>query len=196
MTNLRAAAVWLGLLVGLGGCASSGAPARFHTLLASGEGAGVSARAAPALRVEVLPVTLPVQVDVAQIVVRLPDGSMRPLEHERWIAPLADEIRAALALRIDAALADVPSNSGAPWRVTIDVQRFDSTLGASASLQALWSLQAPGGAALRCQVNDREAVASGITALVTAHRALIERLGDAIARALRAAAAGAAPACA
>jgi hypothetical protein len=48
---------------------------------------------------------------------------------------------------------------------------------------------------LRCQVNDREAVAPGITALVAGHRALMQRLGDAIARALRAVAAGVAPAC-
>ena len=106
--------------------------------------------------------TLPVQVDVAPIVVRLPDDSMRALEHERWIAPLADEIRAALALRIDAALAAAPAapTAAAPWRVALDVQRFDSTLGGAASMQAVWSLQQAGsGVLLRCQVNDREPVA-------------------------------------
>jgi hypothetical protein len=143
-------------------------------------------------------VTLPVQVDVAQIVVRLPDDSMRALEHERWIAPLGDEIRAALALRIDAALASLPPGApAAPWRVALDVQRFDSTLGGAAGLQVLWSLQQPGhGTVLRCQVTDREAVASGPAALVEGHRALLRRLADAIVRALRAAAAGAVPACA
>ena len=143
--------------------------------------------------------TLPVQVDVAPIVVRLPDDSMRALEHERWIAPLADEIRAALALRIDAALAAAPAapTAAAPWRVALDVQRFDSTLGGAASVQAVWSLQQAGsGVLLRCQVNDREPVAAGPVALVAGHRLIVERLGDAIGRAVRAAAGGAAPACA
>jgi uncharacterized lipoprotein YmbA len=184
------------------GCASTSTPARFHTLLPpTGDSAAARTHAAPAVRVEVLPVTLPVQVDVAQIVVRLPDDTMRALEHERWIAPLADEIRSALALRIDAALvasaAPTAAVSAAPWRVALQVQRFDSTLGGSASLQAVWSLEQPGGGtALRCQVNDREAVAASPVALVAGHRAIVERLGDAIGRALRAAAAGAAPACA
>jgi uncharacterized protein len=141
-------------------------------------------------------VTLPAQVDVPQIVVRLPDDSMRALEHERWIAPLADEIRAAVALRIDAALMAAPATADVAWRVQLDVQRFDSTLGAAASLQVLWSLQPQGqGVALRCQVTDRQAVANGAVALVDAHRAMLERLGDAIGRALRAAASGSAPAC-
>jgi uncharacterized lipoprotein YmbA len=147
----------------------------------------------------VLPVTLPAQVDVPQIVVRLADDSMRALEHERWIAPLADEIRAAIALRIDAALATAPAPAvaTAPVRVAIEVQRFDSTLGDAAGLQTLWSLQQAGsGTALRCLVNDRQPVADGPAALVAAHRALLERLGDAIGRALRAAAAGGVPACA
>jgi uncharacterized lipoprotein YmbA len=195
----HAMAAVLGLVAGLCGCASTSEPARFHTLLpAAGDRAATSTRAAPPVRVEVLPVTLPVQVDVAQIVVRLPDDSMRALEHERWIAPLADEIRAALALRIDAALSDLAATSvDAPWRVTLDVQRFDSTLGGAAGLQALWSLQPSGnGTALRCQVNDREAVAAGPAALVSGHRAMLQRLGDAIARALRTAATGGKPACA
>jgi uncharacterized protein len=192
-------ALALGLAAGLCGCASSGAPARFHSLMAPIDGAAASTRAAPGLRVEVLPVTLPAQVDVPQIVVRLPDDSMRALEHERWIAPLADEIRAAIVLRIDAALsaAPAPAVASQPFRIALEVQRFDSTLSGTASLQALWSLQPPGSStALRCQVNDRQAVANGPAALVAGHRALLERLGDAIGRALRTAAAGGVPVCA
>jgi uncharacterized protein len=199
MSRRHVGLVWaLGLLALLGGCASSGTPARFHTLVPSIDSAA-STRRAPGLRVEVLPVTLPAQVDVPQVVVRLPDDSMRALEHERWIAPLADEIRAAMTLRIDAALAAAPAPAGAsqPFRIALEVQRFDSTLGGAASLQALWSLQPPGsGTALRCLVNDRQAVADGPAALVAAHRALLERLADAIGRAVRVAAAGGVPVCA
>jgi uncharacterized lipoprotein YmbA len=187
----------LGLAAALCGCASTSTPARFHSLVPS-DSAEVTTRSASALRVEVLPVTLPVQVDVPQIVVRLPDDSLRALEHERWIAPLADEIRAAIALRIDAVLAaaSAPAAASQPLRVALEVQRFDSALGGAASLQALWSLQLPSGTVLRCQVNDRQTVADGPVALVAGHRALLQRLGDAIGRALRVAAAGGVPACA
>ena len=186
------------LAAGLCGCASNSTPARFHTLMPPLVGAAPASRPAPALRAEVLPVTLPVQVDVAQIVVRLPDDSMRALEHERWIAPLADEIRAALALRIDAALAAAPAmpTAAAPWRVALEVQRFDSTLGGAAGMQAVWSLQQASSVMLRCQLNDREPVAAGPVALVAGHRLIVERLGDAIGRAVRAAAGGATPTCA
>jgi len=195
----RRAVAALMLAAGLCGCASTSTPARFHTLVPPLVSAAPASRPAPALRAEVLPVTLPVQVDVAPIVVRLPDDSMRALEHERWIAPLADEIRAALALRIDAALAAAPAapTAAAPWRVALDVQRFDSTLGGAASVQAVWTLQQAGsGVMLRCQLNDREPVAAGSVALVAGHRLIVERLGDAIGRAVRAAAGGAAPTCA
>ena len=187
------------LATGLYGCASTSTPSRFHTLMPPLHSAATASRAAPALRFEVMPVTLPVQVDVAPIVVRLPDDSMRALEHERWIAPLADEIRAALMLRIDAAVNAAPAAPVAPtpWRVSLDVQRFDSTLGDAASVQAVWSLQQGGGTpALRCQVQQREAVAPGPVALVAGHRAIVERLGDAMARALLVAAGGGTPACA
>ncbi|HET9205538.1 MAG TPA: ABC-type transport auxiliary lipoprotein family protein [Burkholderiaceae bacterium] len=195
----RVAAAALMGVAGLVGCASTSTPARFHTLMPPVVEAAPAARPAPALRAEVMPVTLPVQVDVAPIVVRLPDDSMRALEHERWIAPLADEIRSALALRIDAALAAAPATptTAAPWRVALEVQRFDSTLGGAAGLQALWSLQQAGGSVvLRCQVNDREPVAAGAVALVSGHRSIVGRLGDAIGRAVRAAANGGTPACA
>ena len=201
-------AVALGLAAGLCGCGSQiGMPDRFHSLLPPPDNVAAATRAAPGLRVEVLAVTVPVQVDMPQIVLRLPDDSMRAIEHERWIAPLADEIRAAIALRIDAALTAAPAAAAASapatavatplFRVALEVQRFDSTLGDAASLRALWTLQQQGvGTALRCQVNDREAIASGPAALVAGHRVMLERLGDAIGRAVRAAAAGTVPACA
>jgi uncharacterized protein len=191
-------AVALCLAIALPGCGTTSTPARFHSLVAPPDDAAARAtRSAPDLRVELMPVTLPAQVDVPQIVVRLPDDSLRALEHERWIAPLADEIRTALRLRIDAALGAAPAAAAAaPWRVALDVQRFDSALGGAASLQVTWSLQQQGsGALLRCRVTDRQAVADGPVALVAAHRAILERLGDAIARALRSAAAGGVPAC-
>ena len=48
----------------------------------------------------------------AATVVSINADLVTALEHERWIAPLADEMRAALTLRIDAALVDAPAATG------------------------------------------------------------------------------------
>ena len=80
---------------------------------------------------------------------------------------------------------------------SLDVQRFDSTLGRAASVQLLWSLRPNGGAAvLRCQASYEEPVGNGASALAAGYRTVFERLGDVIGQALKsAAAAGATPSC-
>jgi uncharacterized lipoprotein YmbA len=187
--------------LGLVGCGST-PPTHYHSLLAPPVSSG-GARAAPVpgVRFDVLQVTVPVQVDVPQIVLRLPDDSMAVLEHERWIAPLGDEIRAAITLRIEQALLQGTPGPVAvaerPWRVRLDVQRFDSMPGRVASVQVQWSLQAAvGGTALRCQASYEQPVAGGVAALTAGHRALFERLGDVIGQALKVAAGGGTPSCA
>ena len=197
-TLWRAVAVPLVIL--LAGCSTASPPTRYHSLVAAlpPSGAGAKALPAPSLRVQVLPVLMPVQVDVPQLVVRNADDSLAVLEYERWIAPLGDEIRDAVTLRIDQMLAQ--ANPGAAgdhiWRVRIDVQRFDSMLGRAASMQVQWSLRATGGGpSLRCQASYEQAVGPGVGALAAGHRALVERLGDVIGQALKAAAAGSQPSC-
>lgn len=177
---------------------SSAPPTHFHSLVALPASTGAAVKTVPpsGVRFEVLPVTVPVQVDLPQMVVRLADGTLAVLEHERWIAPLADEIRAAVTLRAEQVLAD--ATAVAPerrWRVQLDVQRLDSLLGRSAAVQLQWSLHSAGATALRCQARDEQPVAAGAAALAAAHRALFERLGDVIGRAIKVAAAGGTPAC-
>jgi uncharacterized lipoprotein YmbA len=195
---------WLSLWVlaaVLSGCSST-PPTHFHSLVAPPASTGNAAVAVPAssVRFEVLPVTVPVQVDVPQFVVRLGDGSIAVLEHERWVAPLPDEIRSAVTLRAEQTLAAAPAANSATspglWRVSLDVQRFDAALGRAAGVQLSWSLR-PAGAAtvLRCQASYEEPVANGAGALAAGYRTVFERLGDVIGQALKAAAAGATPSC-
>jgi len=189
------------LAAAVAGCSST-PPTHFHSLVAPAVTPGNVAVAVPAssVRFEVLPVTVPAQVDVPQFVVRVADGSITVLEYERWVAPLPEEIRSAVALRVEQTLADAPiANSTASpgvWRVTLDVQRFEATLGRAASVQLSWSLR-PSGAAplLRCQASYEEAVGNGASALAAGYRTVFERLGDVIGQALRAAAGGATPSC-
>jgi uncharacterized protein len=198
---VAAAQPWL--LAGALAACGSPPPTHFHSLLATPASTGNATHVAPAagVRFEVLPVALPAQVDVPQFVVRLSDGSMVVLEHDRWIAPLGDEIRSAVTLRVGQSLADVPLSSNAAsaavWGVGLEVQRFDSMMGRSVGVQLQWSLQPGGGAAvLRCQAHYEEQVGAGASALAAGYRAVFERLGDAIGRALSVAAAGGTPACA
>ena len=176
------------------GCTSA-PPTRFHTLLDA-----PTAPAAPAgapLAWELLPVTVPAQVDQPQLVVRAGDGTLALLESERWIAPLADEYRAALAERLTRALgppAGAGSAGGKLWRIRVDVQRFDSLPAAYAREEATWSVAA-GGSTLTCHGSLQERVDAGFPALAAGHRRAIERLGDAIAATLRELAAGRTPAC-
>jgi hypothetical protein len=199
--RVRMAWMPLWVVAAAAGCSST-PPTHYHSLVAPAVSTGNSVSVVPTSSVhfEVLPVTVPVQVDVPQFVVRLADGSIAVLEHERWIAPLPDEIRSAVALRVGQTLAGAPAaNSAAAqdvWRVHIDVQRFDSTLGRAASVQLLWSLRPTGGAAvLRCQASYEEPVGNGASALAAGFRTVFERLGDVIGQALKSAAAAGTPSC-
>jgi uncharacterized lipoprotein YmbA len=185
----------------LGGCAGNQAPDRFHTLLPAERAPAAAATAAPgaaALYVDVLPVRVPAQVDHAQWVLRQPDDSLLLLEHERWAAPLPDELRSALVEALGARwgatdVRSVAAPAPAVWRLRVDVQRFESLPGREARLEAAWSLSSTqrGGAALVCRGAFREAAnGPGVPALAAAHRRAVVQLADAIGRDLRALQAG------
>ncbi len=127
------------------GCAAPPA-VHYHTLVAP---AGVPAAAgSPPLQFELLPVGVPAQVDQEPLVVRPAGGdAMLPLENERWIAPLADELRSAVSVRIAEAIGavdvtDLPRPPGATvLRIKIDVRRFDAVMASHTDLEASWSLR-------------------------------------------------------
>ena len=181
------------------GCASSTPPPRFHTLLSAPEAGTVPpSPASPGW--EVLTVTVPPQVDRPQWVVRQADDALVVLEDERWAAPLADEIGAAVADRLRRAAPATSLAAGRrPWRIAIDVQRFDSAPGRVVRLEAEWSLR-PGDATAagwRCRGAFDRPAGPNYASLAAAHRDLAAQLGDAIARGLAVGLAGAtAPVCA
>lgn len=176
----------------MAGCGSA-APPRFHSLLAE-----PLRLAAPRLSWRLAPVIVPAQVDQPQIVVRRADGSIAVLERERWHAPLQDELRDALIEQLGARLgpAGQPVAAGRPeWRITLDVQRFDSTPG-RASLVAQWQLQsAASRAGQGCSVQYTQAVAEGVPALAAGHQRNLVQLAAALASVLLELDAGQTPAC-
>jgi uncharacterized protein len=179
---------------------SSVPPPRFHTLMPAPTTATTQARPSGPVAWEVLPVGIPAQVDQPQWVVRAADGSLAVLEQERWIAPLADEIRAAIAARLTQLLgapAPAPTSRGL-LRVRVDLQRFDASLGGESRLEATWSVRADdaAGAPSGCQGVFVQATAgASYTALARAHQQTVAALAEAIGASVAAAGKGQGVAC-
>ena len=174
MRDRRALAV---LLLTLAACAT---PAKTHYYSLSPESppAAQAPGAAPAYRVAIGPATVPEAVDRAQIVLRLAPNRYAIADAERWAQPLTREIPRVLAAEIARRLpaAQVASESqyggqSADFRVWIDVLRFESVPGESATLEVAWSVRGRSGARLReaRSLSVEKAGASGVAALVAAH---------------------------
>jgi uncharacterized protein len=194
--RLSASAVLGALLVA---CGTQQAP-RFHSLMPTLASVPAAPRAAGTAW-QLLPVVIPAQVDQPQFVVRRADDTFAVLEQERWVAPLGDEIRGALAEHMAGTLGvpgATPAAGRKDWRVAVEVQRFDSTPGRS-TLVAQWTVQvvqAGGDApALRCRTLFQQSVGADIPALAGGHRQGVQRLGAAIATAVAALDAGRAGDC-
>ncbi|MFK2876799.1 PqiC family protein [Rhodanobacter hydrolyticus] len=188
------------LALAVAGCAS--APMHYYTLTTQG---------APAVRIapvpypfELSPVNVPAQVDVPQLVVRTGGQGMQPLNDQRWIAPLGDEIHSALSADLASALgvADMgglPGNGQPRLRITLDVRRFESVPGDHALIEAAWSLHLAGTSggqdALSCTSLVNEQVGAGYDALVAGHQQALASLANRIAAAARAYEAGNRPGC-
>jgi uncharacterized lipoprotein YmbA len=190
----RGTAIGVAVLALLAGCGSA-QPPRYHTLMPAPASTVRPPAPAGSLAWEVLPVAVPAGVDQPQWVVRTVDGSLAVLEQERWIAPLGEEIRAAVADRLtqDVGAPAASAESRKRWRIRIDVHRFDSAPGREARLEATWTLSsdADAAAALRCRGEFVQALAaSGYLALATGHQRAVTALADAIGSELKALNAG------
>jgi uncharacterized lipoprotein YmbA len=198
---LRVAAV--ACVLALAACAAQ-APTHFHSLMPPevAPRAASAASAAP-LVVAIEPVRVPAQVDQPQWVVRLPDGSLAVLEQERWASALPDEFRAALLERLIVGHGAIdartqPAPAAPPWRIALDVRRFDSVPGSEARIEGSWTIQgsrAGRPVAARCEWLLREPAPGGMVALAEAHRRAVARLADGLAIALDRAARGDPAAC-
>ncbi len=184
-----AAATLVTLSALLTGCGSTPAT-RYYTLMPP---PGADERAVTATRIEweLLPVVIPAQIDQPQWVVRKADGSLAVLEQERWIAPLGDEIRGAVAERLTRAfgppLATGSAGKAPHWRIRIDVQRFDLIPGRETRLVADWSVRGDG-VAISCVTSVTQQVAEpDYVRMAHAQQQAVSKLADAIGAALQAA---------
>ena len=128
------------------------------------------------------PITLPDMVDRPQLVIRTGEHRVVLAETHRWAGPLKAEVARVLADNL-AALLGTRSISFYPQRgtehadirVSIDVQRFESILGKTATIDAIWTVRWVDGTQQTDRASVQEAVSDGsYDALVAAHsRALL-----------------------
>ncbi len=185
--------VGLALAAALSGCVSP--PAQFYTLAAIAQPEQGALPAAYAVRVD--SVTIPAVVDRPQFVVQKSAHRVAIDEFNRWAGPLSASVARTLADNLGILLGTPRVVSGAlaasfepAYRVTVDIQRFESVPGEAVTLDALWLVRRAGaaGAASGRSVLREPVQGSGYEALAAAHSRAIAGMSRDIASAIRAAA--------
>jgi uncharacterized lipoprotein YmbA len=182
-------------LVGLvlAGCGAS-APAKFYTFQSNATSDGLPPAS---YGVVVAQVSVPAVVDRPQFVVQVAPNRVEIDEFNRWAAPLGETIADAVATDLGVRLgtpnvATAMRASFAPtYRVTIDIQRFDSIAGEAAVVEAVWAVTTvASGRTLSGRTTARERVQDdGFDALAAAHSRALTQLTHEIATAIRTSAA-------
>jgi len=191
----------LSLCALMAGCGTS-PPSHFYTLTpatgASATGASTASGekpASPTFSVSVGPVSIPAVVDRPEIVVSTGTNEVRLDEFNRWASSLQDNLARVIAENLGVMLG-TPRVSVFPqtlsadveYRVAIEVQRFDSAPGKSATLDVVWIVRpAKDGKAQTGRTNVVEKVPdnnNSFDALAAAHSHAVARLSQDIADAV------------
>jgi uncharacterized lipoprotein YmbA len=185
------------------GCAS--APSHFYTLNSTATPAGAPGAS---YAVVVGPVSVPAEVDRPQFTLHVAPNRVAVDEFNRWAGPLNNNIAGVVAGDLSALLG-TPRVAAAPlanfdpaYRVTLDIQRFDSMRGETKKkggaltngavvVEAVWVVhKVTGGAARSGRTVSREpAQGDGFDALAAAHSRALAKVSADIAAAIRAQAA-------
>jgi uncharacterized lipoprotein YmbA len=172
------------------GCGTT-APSRFYTL-DSTAAAGAALPASSSIMIG--SVSIPASVDQPQFVVQVAANRVEIDEFNRWAAPLNDSIARAVA-------GDLATQLGAPnvatsrlpnfnpdYVVTIEVQRFESTRGKTALIDAVWAVRkTTTGETLSGRTTASETVqGDSFDALAAAHSRAVATMSNEIATMIRA----------
>ncbi|MFO1302345.1 MAG: PqiC family protein [Burkholderiales bacterium] len=172
----------------LAACAST-PQSRFYTL----GGAPAPPLPSSTLSIVVGPVTIPAVVDRPEIVVTVSENEVWLDEFNRWAGPLGEAIAVATAEDLGAALgtpratAAVQGAADADYRVSVEVQRFESAPGSYALLDAVFTVRRTSdGRAATGRTTAREAPSDKSYAeLAAAHSRAVARLAGDIAATTR-----------
>jgi len=193
----------LSLCALMAGCGTS-PPSHFYTLTpataASTTGASAasgdkSPAASSNFSVAVGPISIPAVVDRPEIVVSTGTNEVHLDEFNRWASPLQDNLARVIAENLVVMLSTprvsvFPQtlSADAEYRVAIEVQRFDSAPGKSATLDVVWIVRpAKDGKAQTGRTNVVEKVPdnnNSFDALAAAHSRAVARLSQDIADAV------------
>lgn len=187
----------------LSACAAS--PMHFYTLVTPAVALSPQPPNAPSFAFALDGVSVPHQADIPQLIVSSKIGSLTLAEDRRWIAPLGEEIGAAMSQHLQSRLgvsdvSRVPAPAGTQvYRVKIDVQRFESVPGAQTLVAALWSIRAAeattatASASASCMSRASEPASANYDALVEGYRRAVASIAEQIAAGIDALAQNRAP---
>jgi uncharacterized protein len=190
MTRAFLLAATIMVLALLGGCAGS-PTSKFYTLSPSQPPTQVASDRPLSIAVD--SISVPDIVDRPQFVLKIDANEVRIDEFARWAEPLKSQIprvlAADLAQSIPGALVSTyPQRADqAGYRVSVDVQSFESMPGDSVTVAALWSVRSPqkGATVSGRTVVHEPTSGSGYDALVDAHSRALAALSRDIAAAIR-----------
>ena len=173
------------------GCGTS-PPVRYFTLASEPPlAAQTNAATQTPYVIAVGPVTVPELVDRPHLVLRSSPTRVEVTEQARWAAPLKSEIPRVIASQLarllpgaSTATSEQRAVSAPDYRVHIDIQRFDSAPGESATIEASWSVRSRDGARLDGRSVTSEPSGSGYDDLVAAHSRALGTLAKDIAAAI------------
>jgi uncharacterized lipoprotein YmbA len=178
-------------------------PMRYYTLTpADRAAAGDGNPQSPVTAILVMH-PVPGAIDTTQLLIRADDTQMRVEENARWVAPFADEVKAAFidSLRRRSGilvLATTGASSTQSPRIVLNLQKFDAIEGSTVSIVADWSVTMPGEGRTRsvsCLSVFSTKAPGALDGVVAASQAAVMRLADDVASAVKALAAGAPPPC-
>jgi uncharacterized lipoprotein YmbA len=178
------------ILAALAGCASA-PKEQYYTLSAATAATPIASL--PDVVVAVGLARVSDVVDRPQLVIRASQNRVQILEQQRWAEPLKAGISRVVAENLGRLLGTARA-SGYPqaeakdvtYRVTLDVQEFDSRPGEGVTVEIAWTVHAPGAGVNR---NGRSSVTQptsgpGYEGLVAAHSRALERVSVEIAQAI------------
>jgi len=169
---------------------STSTPSRFYTLNSV---SSIESQPDVNTSVAVGPVTIPDTVNRPQFVVTVGPNRVAIDEYERWAAPLDDSISRVVAGNLSVLLGKSQvvraplTNFDPAFKVTIDIQRFESVAGESVTDDAVWIVRrSKDGITRSGRTLARETVQSkDFEALAAAHSRALEQVSRDIAAAIR-----------
>lgn len=174
-------------MVSLASCSSPST--HYHTLLTPAAQITVTKQAVP-YAIDLPPIGIPAQLDTDQLVVRQGNSDAVVLENERWLSPLGDEIRSALAIQLVQQLGTqdlsglVRSEEIPVVRIMVQIRRFETWPKQAVDLDADWSLSAINGekrVRLLCRSRLTEKATGAYTKIFIAQQKIIAQLARHIA---------------